>query len=299
MKQFICAFIFFTIISQISAQTNNPYVRKGSLGKKVTQEDTVSRGAFIFKPIPNWVGERFIFLPKSKKLQSYGYQSFKVDYERYVGRIAKVISIDESDYLPKVSFKMEDDGKELKATAYSESIDGIAPIADIDSARSRWLNKTLWIKEKELVLYDEEKDKFLSIKIKKYSPVKVLDIVAGWYNHEPVRFILQTASGDEGFVDVNLSGTNVSYILRDYSHFDEEFFTKDPKKTFHWSERVWKAIEEEKVFVGMTSDQAKLSWGKPKDVNRTNTGSNIHEQWVYASGSYLYFEDGLLTTVQN
>lgn len=298
MKTFIYILIFF-ISSSLIAQTNNPYVRKGSLGKRVTQENTVSNGAFVFKPISQWAGERFIFLPQSKKLQGYGYQSFHVDYDEYVGRIAKVISVDESNYLPKIQFQMEDNGKELSATAYSESINGIAPIADIDSARSRWLNKTLWFKNKELVLYDEEKDKFLSLKVKKYSPVKVVDIVAGWYNDSPVRFILQTQSGDEGFIDLNLSGTNVSEILRGYSHFDEELLTNDPRKTYHWSEKVWNAIEAEKVFIGMTSEQAKLSWGRPKDINRTNTGSSIHEQWVYTSGSYLYFEDGVLTTVQN
>jgi len=42
----------------------------------------------------------------------------------------------------------------------------------------------------------------------------------------------------------------------------------------------------------------KSSWGKPKAVNRTTTTSGISEQWVY-SGGYLYFRNGVLTTIQN
>ena len=300
MKKGCCLFICLTFLSFISAQTNNSYVRKGSVGKKVIKEDTLSRSAFAFIPISNWVGERFIFLPKHKDLQQYGYQSFHVDYDKYVGRIAKVISIDKSDFLYKVTLKMEDDGAELTATAdYSETINGLAPIADIDSARSRWLNKTLWSKQRELSTYDEEKNELQSVMLRRYSPVKVIDIVAGWYDHKPVRFILQTEDGNEGYVDLNLSNTNVSANLWEYSQFDEEFLTKDPRKTHHWTKKVWDAIEGGKVFIGMTSDQAKFSWGLPDNINRTHTGSRVHEQWVYSSGSYLYFENGLLTSIQN
>ena len=62
---------------------------------------------------------------------------------------------------------------------------------------------------------------------------------------------------------------------------------------------MWAAIEEEKVFMGMTEDQALMSWGNPKTVNRTVTGSGVDEQWVYGSSSYLYFKKGLLSSIQN
>jgi len=53
------------------------------------------------------------------------------------------------------------------------------------------------------------------------------------------------------------------------------------------------------VSVGMTADQVlRSSWGKPKSVNRTTTASGISEQWVYGGG-YLYFRNGVLTTIQN
>lgn len=40
------------------------------------------------------------------------------------------------------------------------------------------------------------------------------------------------------------------------------------------------------------------SWGKPRKVNATHSAYGTSEQWVY-DGGYLYFRDGILTTVQN
>jgi hypothetical protein len=295
MKHFIYLLIFIAFIPSISAQTNDSYIRKGSLGKRITQEETISTDAFTFRPFSKWIGERFIFLPRSKGIQHYGYQNFDVSYEKYVGRIAKVISIEDDE----VTLKMEDNGKELKATAYMETVEGIAPVSDIDSARSRWLNKTLWYKKNEIVLYDEDKDKFSSINISKCSPIKVIDIVAGWHYDSPVRFIIQAHEGDEGFVDLNLSGTNVSVNLQKYNHFEDNFYTEDPRKKFNWSEEVWTSIQSGKVFIGMIAEQAILSWGKPKEINRTNTPGSNSEQWVYTQGNYLYFENGIVKSIQN
>lgn len=39
-------------------------------------------------------------------------------------------------------------------------------------------------------------------------------------------------------------------------------------------------------------------WGKPQTVNRTVTSKGVHEQWVYRGG-YLYFDNGVLTAIQN
>lgn len=54
-----------------------------------------------------------------------------------------------------------------------------------------------------------------------------------------------------------------------------------------------------KVKVGMTKEMCEYSWGKPEDINKTTGSWGIHEQWVYSGGSYLYFENGILKTIQN
>ena len=69
-------------------------------------------------------------------------------------------------------------------------------------------------------------------------------------------------------------------------------------------EKATKARMAEKkklgVHIGMTMQDVKdSSWGRPSKVNRTSTLNRVHEQWVYGVGSYLYFEDGILTAIQN
>ena len=62
--------------------------------------------------------------------------------------------------------------------------------------------------------------------------------------------------------------------------------------------------KSEGVRLGMTEqDVLDSSWGKPDEINRTTYTFGVHEQWVYRgayyNNSYLYFEDGILTTIQN
>lgn len=66
------------------------------------------------------------------------------------------------------------------------------------------------------------------------------------------------------------------------------------------SEKAIKAAKKkEGVSIGMSmQDAIDSSWGKPRSVNRTTTTGGIREQWVY-DGGYLYFTDGVLTSIQN
>lgn len=54
--------------------------------------------------------------------------------------------------------------------------------------------------------------------------------------------------------------------------------------------------------IGMTTYEVESStFGIPDDINTTTTSSGTEEQWVYEIGVhtyYLYFENGILTTIQ-
>lgn len=54
------------------------------------------------------------------------------------------------------------------------------------------------------------------------------------------------------------------------------------------------------VAAGMTRAQVLASsWGRPSSVNKTiRSNGNVHEQWVYGGANYLYFDNGVLTTIQ-
>jgi len=58
--------------------------------------------------------------------------------------------------------------------------------------------------------------------------------------------------------------------------------------------------KKEGVHLGMTQQEViDSSWGKPQSVNRSTYTFGTREQWVYGSGNYLYFKDGILNSIQN
>jgi periplasmic protein TonB len=65
-----------------------------------------------------------------------------------------------------------------------------------------------------------------------------------------------------------------------------------------WPERIKRTVLEERIEIGMTSEQVTASWGRPQSINETITAASRHEQWVYPGPTYLHFINGTLTTIQ-
>ncbi|HEY8460187.1 MAG TPA: hypothetical protein VIM99_07390, partial [Blastocatellia bacterium] len=118
-------------------------------------------------------------------------------------------------------------------------------------------------------------------------------VVPGWDEEKPVRFKLETPDGKQGFVDLNLSGTNVQKEVRHLSRFEDSLMTEDPRLKYKWTAAVWSAIEKGQVYAGMTEEQVKMSWGEPEKVARTAAGA----VWTYRAGS-LVFRKGVMTGSQ-
>jgi hypothetical protein len=55
------------------------------------------------------------------------------------------------------------------------------------------------------------------------------------------------------------------------------------------------------VKIGMTKKQVieNSSWGKPISINKTKNRYGVNEQWVYGDNNYLYFNNGVLESIQN
>jgi len=60
-----------------------------------------------------------------------------------------------------------------------------------------------------------------------------------------------------------------------------------------------KAVAEKKIAIGMTRAEAVFSLGTPQTINNTTTSKGKHEQWVYSLTSYIYVDDGIVTSYQN
>ena len=74
---------------------------------------------------------------------------------------------------------------------------------------------------------------------------------------------------------------------------------KYARLTKKYGKNIAKEIIEGYVRIGWTKEMCIESWGEPNEINKTTNKYSVSEQWVYGSGSYLYFDNGRLTTIQN
>jgi len=58
-------------------------------------------------------------------------------------------------------------------------------------------------------------------------------------------------------------------------------------------------IADGKVTIGMSREMCRTAWGEPIDINKTIVRGLTSEQWVYGWGTYLYFDNSVLTAIQN
>ena len=90
-------------------------------------------------------------------------------------------------------------------------------------------------------------------------------------------------------------------------YYDDVFSKKSRKNVYSKTEAdiykkkfgpvIFKTILQGNVTIGMTKEMCETSWGEPKSINKTITSNKKTEQWVY-SNNYLYFENGILKTIQ-
>lgn len=67
-----------------------------------------------------------------------------------------------------------------------------------------------------------------------------------------------------------------------------------------WTHKACDAIVAKQIYIGMTAEQVIASWHEPYKINKTTYPDHTTEQWVMYEGEdeYLYFEDGILRTIQ-
>jgi hypothetical protein len=114
-----------------------------------------------------------------------------------------------------------------------------------------------------------------------------------------------------GWIDPKYNGVKSKEIIA----FANKYLTKEEWTQLYAEERKWdqryaranaesdqKAEEQANKpipIIGMTTDEVLNSqWGEPDDINKTTTEFGTDEQWVYPNYKYLYFENGILVTIQ-
>jgi hypothetical protein len=103
--------------------------------------------------------------------------------------------------------------------------------------------------------------------------------------------------GSDGFMEYITGHAGVSSISIEAWNVEEE------------KRRQLREAQKRRIFcvatlptiavIGMTTRQILRYACDPEKINSTTTGDHLSEQWVYESGTYLYFRDGKLTAIQS
>lgn len=154
----------------------------------------------------------------------------------------------------------------------------------------------------------KEEGLFHPLRISRFSVIDyAVDFSGMNENYLKIRF----EDGMEGFLKLTENSPKFYHGGARYD-FEEYIYSENPTivdkrqaKQRAAAKAVAQAAAKERasrggVRIGMTKSEAlRSSWGRPHEINRTTTAGGVHEQWVYGGRNYLYFENGILTAIQN
>ncbi len=174
---------------------------------------------------------------------------------------------------------------EMKSYPYAPSTQEVNFLSEKEYLdMQKYVGRTFWFNKNAYLMGDSKLNNLEKVTIKKI-----------YLDNEVSLGLVVSLSRENG------STLNQSlYVYTDIStSLDAAFYFEDPHKKYNWSKKVWDDIHKQYIFIGMTKEQAKLSWGSPKKINKTVTGNVTYEQWVYNNGDYVYFRNGKLTSWQD
>jgi hypothetical protein len=320
----------FKLILLFSIYTLNGIYGQISTTKNITIEEVKSNNLpydgtinFLGSDVAKYVGQELYLKGKKQMFQKYGYDCFYINYKKssisysniyksdenlkskyseLAGKYFKVLEVikhpdaekykntELSDlYSKKYFLKLEQkETKDIVYFEYDSEISTSFPFIVVNYfenlkisyigkeyiLREKWSSKTKDIKTGNIV--SKLGDKW-----------KCVDLTIEEENFE-LSLILENINGEQIIAELYL----ISNI-----HF---CFTKEKADYYEakFGSNIWNTILESKVVIGMTSEMCKLSWGNPKSINETLNSGSKDEQWVY-DDNYLYFENGLLKTIQS
>lgn len=133
-------------------------------------------------------------MEKPKTLQKFGYHlhlsknfysrckpseleteiTCNLKYDKFVGKIIKVLNIEKDLFDYVVTFIEEESKRKIYVKPYKGQVDGIALLDDLNKAKEKWLGKTIYSKIRSISTYDENLDKFGSVpaRIKNRGPIE-------------------------------------------------------------------------------------------------------------------------------
>lgn len=111
--------------------------------------------------------------------------------------------------------------------------------------------------------------------------------------------IIESPYEETAYNEIITLKTQLENSLKENEQLWAEYRKEKEEKEKKEEEEKKTELASKGVSIGMTQEQVKSSsWGEPKKINTTQSKYGVSEQWVYEGGNYLYFDDGILTTIQ-
>jgi len=177
-------------------------------------------------------------------------------------------------------------------TTYHPSLSSLYPLSIIEKTDSIFRARTLFI------LINDERltymaDSVADQKHEKFVPV-LIDSVCYGTEIAPLRFCFH--NGEEaGWVDTSLPSVRDLASSMPITRF---FATEDPY--FHHpdiSPEIWSKIRLSQLQYDMTTEEVRLSWGRPSKIEKAASRTGMIELWYYSNNRILQFWDGRLSKI--
>jgi len=194
-----------------------------------------------------------------------------------------------------VTFITDTLGRTVFGRTRGGAIEGIAWAGELPAAKAAWEGKTVHARRASISVFDSVSSAYTAIGVSVLEPLHVAEVRWGVQPlpPQPVWLVVKRKDGSTGIIPVHMSRMNVLLEKRTPGNpWDAEILDKNPKKVFHWDDFAWDAIERHSIFVGMTAEQVRMSWGEPKSVRiDAQSGATF---WQY-EGNSLSFKNDTLT----
>ncbi|MGS2778744.1 hypothetical protein ACVBAX_15360 [Robertmurraya sp. GLU-23] len=314
---FLCLICSFLLTSCSSKETTNAEDTKTNVTEEVklllgkgqyTKAQTLTNEARTKDTNENEYYEILLDYIRLKKL--FDQERYATYIDEYISSPVKEKNLQE-EIVEMVIFSFEfllEKEKNILATKYYSSLD------DDTKVHLGELNGKLEQIEKEVKKQEQEKKE-----IAKASPSK-LEKYIKYMNEGNYELISNETATDLSNLGGNFFNLSLAYnnfynnnsivYIQGNESLPENFLnaiTNPLPEVQPFIDRLRTEINNKKqpsenfgVSIGMTREQVlSSSWGNPQSINTTTSSYGSREQWVYGNGNYLYFEDGILVTIQN
>ncbi|MCR5623181.1 MAG: hypothetical protein K6G18_15175 [Treponema sp.] len=315
MKKIVLSFLFLIVYASAYSQITTREVKKTKNTSNTQMSEKSSEkydGSvnFLTENANRYIGETLYVKGKTESLRKHGYENFTKNYKNYLKRTLTEYA--DYDALAEKYFVVEDvfdyeinrkahtflklkekETKEIWYFDYDYRYEFQFPfiaVKHFEFLKEEYIGKKFvvrgrnWISSKEPM-----KDLNTGEIAKEVEAGNIWTCVDVSVEQEfyTLALILQNSLGQE--VALGVKQLKGNYFI----------FTEDEVNSLKtkYGEKHCQSILEGKVNLGMTREECELSWGKPKDINRTTNKYGTSEQWVY-SDNYLYFDNGILKAIQ-